>query len=149
LEAAIETQSLTKKYGSLCAVDAVNLSVRQGEIFGLLGPNGAGKTTLFKMLATLLKPSEGQAKVMGCDLRKQYKDIRRMIGYMPQFSSLYEDLTVRENLIFFGKARFLQGRELAERVNETLFFVDMFERAGTLTGKLSGGMKQRVSLKNS
>lgn len=138
---AVVTRGLTKRFGSLTAVDAVSLRVRQGEIYGLLGPNGAGKTTLIRMLLGLVRPSEGEATVLG--RRVPDKGALSAIGYMTQSEALYQDLTVRENLEFFAT---VFGSRSSARVHELLELVDLQERADTLVATLSGGTKRRVSL---
>src|SRR5512136_1140120 len=112
---AVEAVSLTKQFDSFVAVDRVTFSVRRGEIFGFLGPNGAGKTTTIRMLLGLLKPTSGTATVLGFDIVKQAEDIRRSIGYMSQKFSLYNDLTVEENLNFYGGTYGVRGARLRER----------------------------------
>lgn len=99
---AIEVNNISKSYGKVRALDSVSFSVEKGEVFGLIGPDGAGKTSMFRILCTLLLPNEGTAKVDGFDTLSQMKDIRRRVGYMPGRFSLYQDLTVRENLEFFA-----------------------------------------------
>ena len=99
---AIEIRGLTKRYGSLTAIENITFEVRRGELFGLIGPDGAGKTTLFRLLATLLNPDDGVATVDGFDIVGQYKEIRKRVGYMPGRFSLYPDLSVEENLEFFA-----------------------------------------------
>ena len=100
--AAIEVHNLCKRYGKVTALDHVSFVVEKGELFGLIGPDGAGKTTLFRLLATLLNPDEGSATVEGCDIVKEYRSIREIVGYMPGRFSLYQDLSVEENLNFFA-----------------------------------------------
>ena len=102
METIVTADRLTKSYGAVKAVDGVSFAVRRGEIFGLIGPDGAGKTTLFRLLTTLLRPDSGGAMVAGFDVERQYKEIRRRVGYMPGRFSLYQDLTVEENLQFFA-----------------------------------------------
>ena len=99
---AIETAGLTKRYGTLTALDNVTFEVARGELFGLIGPDGAGKTTLFRLLTTLINPDGGTASVDGCDIVADYREIRRRVGYMPGRFSLYPDLSVEENLDFFA-----------------------------------------------
>ncbi len=102
MEYILTADRLTKSYGTVKALDGVSFAVRRGEIFGLIGPDGAGKTTLFRLLTTLLRPDSGRAVVAGFDVERQYKEIRRRVGYMPGRFSLYPDLTVEENLQFFA-----------------------------------------------
>jgi len=145
-EVAIEVNQIKKSYGNLQAVKGVSLKIKVGEIFALLGPNGAGKTTLTRILSTLLYPTSGSAKVLGFDIIKDKREIRRLIGYMPQNYILYDDLTARENLEFFGKAYGLRGKTLWERVDEALAFTELERRGNDLFRTFSGGMKQRLSL---
>jgi ABC-2 type transport system ATP-binding protein len=143
---SVEIRDLVKAFGSFVAVDHVSLSVEKGEIFGFLGPNGAGKSTTIRMLCGLLTPSGGSASVNGFDVARQPEEIRRTIGYMSQRFSLYDDLTVEENIDFFtgiyGVARALR----AERKNYVLEMANLTERRRSLTRTLSGGWKQRLAL---
>lgn len=140
----VETQGLVKKYGKFMAVDHLDLRVRKGEIYGLLGPNGAGKTTTIKILCGLLKVSEGEVDVAG----KQVPDrrIAADIGYMPQETALYPGLTVHQNMAFFGEIFGLSKREIGEREQALLEFINLPEWRNEMIGNLSGGMKHRVSL---
>jgi len=139
----IETTSLTKKFGDLVAVAELNLTVGAGEIYGLLGPNGAGKTTTVKMLCGIITPTSGSANVLG---HKIDRSITPLIGYMPQETALYVDLTIRENLTFFGKIFGLHKDKIEERKRALLEFIHLEKFADTLVVNLSGGMKHRVSL---
>jgi ABC-2 type transport system ATP-binding protein len=143
---AIETTNLTRRFGTLTAVAGLNLTVRTGEIFGFLGPNGAGKTTTIRMLCGLLLPSEGSARVAGLDVATDAEAVKRLVGYMSQRFSLYEDLTAEENLDFFAGVYRLPGPERRRRVTETLARVGLAERRRDLTDHLSGGLKQRLAL---
>ncbi len=143
---AIEAENLTKKFGAFTAVDHINLRVRVGENFGLLGPNGAGKTTTIRMITGVIKPTEGSVRVFGIDVVKERDKAIRKIGYMPQRFSLYEDLTVEENLMLYGSLQGLRGQYLRERVNELMDRFYLREIRGRMAGRLSGGMKQRLSL---
>jgi ABC-2 type transport system ATP-binding protein len=143
---AIETTNLTRRFGSMTAVAELNLGVRTGEIFGFLGPNGAGKTTTIRMLCGLLAPSEGTACVAGLDVVRDAEMVKRRVGYMPQRFSLYGDLTVEENLDFFGGVYRLAREERRRRVAEMLERVGLMERRRSLTEHLSGGLKQRLAL---
>jgi ABC-2 type transport system ATP-binding protein len=143
---AIEAENLTKRFGAFTAVDHINLRVRVGENFGLLGPNGAGKTTTIRMITGVIKPTEGSVKVFGIDVVKERDKAIRKIGYMPQRFSLYEDLTVEENLMLYGSLQGLRGQHLRERVNELMDRFYLREIRGRMAGRLSGGMKQRLSL---
>lgn len=145
-EVAIEVENIRKFYGKLEALRGINLKIKRGEIFALLGPNGAGKTTLTRILSTLLTPSSGTARILGYDLIKNKREIRRIIGYMPQNYVLYDDLTCWENLYFFGKSYGIPRKKLLERIEEALYFTELEKRANSLFRTLSGGMKQRLSL---
>ena len=143
---AIEAIDVTKKFGDFIAVNKLNLRVAHGEILGLLGPNGAGKTTTVRMIACLLKPTSGKIFVNGHDAVKEPERVKQKIGYMPQRFSLYEDLTVLENLEFYGKIYGLPSIERKRKAKELLKFVELSGFENKLAGKLSGGMKQRLSL---
>ena len=143
---AIETDSLTKRFGDLCAVDRLTLTVTPGELFGLVGSDGAGKTTTMRMLAGVMDPSSGTARVLGHDATREAEQMRERIGYMSQRFGLYQDLTVLENLHFyadiFGLAR--KGRE--EAVSRLLAFSNLTPFKKRQAGNLSGGMKQKLGL---
>jgi len=143
---AIEVAGLTKKFGDFVAVDNVSFEVRRGEIFGFLGPNGAGKTTTIRMLLGLLTPSGGSAKVVGFDVVKETEAVRKRIGYMSQKFSLYNDLTVEENLNFYGGVYGVRSRKLKERKEYILQMAGLVGRERELTRNLSGGWKQRLAL---
>jgi ABC-2 type transport system ATP-binding protein len=143
---AIEVQDLKKSFGEINAVAGVSFNVEQGEIFSLLGPNGAGKTTTISMLSCLLRPDEGDALVMGHSIRKDQRGVKSVLGVVPQEIALYEDLTARENLVFWGKMYGLRGRALKERVDEVLEVIGLGDRAKDRVGKFSGGMKRRVNI---
>jgi drug efflux transport system ATP-binding protein len=143
---AIETSSLSRRFGDLVAVDELTLSIDRGEIFGLLGPNGSGKTTTIRMLCGLLGPSAGTARVADVDVVAAPETVRRRIGYMSQKFGLYEDLTVRENMTFYGALYGLRAPDLTARVAEVDSFLGLARRRDQLVGTLSGGWKQRVSL---
>ncbi len=145
-ELAVEARNLTKRFGKFIAVDHINLEIRRGENFGLLGPNGAGKTTTIRMITGVIKPSEGYVKVFGIDVARERKKVLKYIGYMPQKFSLYEDLTVEENIRLYGRLQGLTGSLLKERVKELLERFYLWEFRRRLAGKLSGGMKQRLAL---
>lgn len=138
---------LAKTFGKLRALDDVSFDVQAGETFGLIGPNGSGKTTLIRVLLGIATPSGGEARVLG--RRMPDRSVASQIGYMTQASALYGDLSVRENLAFFGALYGLRGKALAERIAETLALVDLADRRDTPVGQLSGGMRQRVSLATS
>jgi len=143
---AIEVQDLRKAFGDIQAVNGVSFNVSQGEIFSLLGPNGAGKTTTISMLCCLLRPDEGDALVMGHSIRKDPNGVKALLGVVPQDIALYEDLTARENLTFWGKMYGLRGAALKARVNEVLEVIGLSERANDRVAKFSGGMKRRVNI---
>lgn len=142
----IEAEALTKRFGSVQAVDSVSLSVKPGEIYGLLGPNGAGKTTLIKLLTGLERPDGGAVSVAGRDVRLQYHAVRRCVGLVPQELGLYAALSARENLRFWGTLYGLRGAALTARVNELLTLCDLVSRADDPLAKYSGGMKRRLNL---
>lgn len=137
-------ENVKKKYGVVTALDGVSLRVRRGEIFGLIGPDGAGKTTLFRILTTLLHADSGTAMVAGYDVERQYKEIRRRVGYMPGRFSLYQDLTVEENLHFFATVFGTSIRENYDLVRDIYSQIEPFRTRRT--GALSGGMKQKLAL---
>ena len=143
---AIEVDNLTKCFGKFCAVDHISFGVRQGEIFGFLGANGAGKSTTIRMLCGLLQSTQGTARVGGFDINSQPEKVKETIGYMSQKFSLYEDLTVDENINFFGKVYGLSNGELAERKRWVLEMANLKGRQKSITGTLSGGWKQRLAL---
>ncbi len=143
---SVEVRELTKLFGDFTAVDRISFAVQRGEVFGFLGPNGAGKTTTIKMLCGLLLPSSGWGKVAGHDIVKEPEQIRACIGYMSQRFSLYQDLTVEENLDFYGTIYGLEGRRLKERKEFILKMAGLFGKEGTLTSALAGGWKQRLAL---
>ncbi len=143
---AVEAIDLTKKFGDFTAVDGINFTVERGEIFGFLGPNGAGKTTTIRMLLGLLRPTGGQATVLGFDIVKQSEEIKRRIGYMSQRFSLYNDLTVEENLNFYGGTYGVRNKRLRERKEYILKMAGLQGRERELTKNLSGGWKQRLAL---
>ncbi|MFA6043923.1 MAG: ABC transporter ATP-binding protein [Phycisphaerales bacterium] len=142
----IETKGLTKKYGQLVALNDLTLDIGPGEVFGFIGPNGAGKTTAMKLLACLMKPDAGQAKVCGLDIRKDADSIRRMIGYMPDFLGVYDDLTVDEYLQFFAAAFDIPRRERGKIISQVLELTDLTEKQHTLVDGLSRGMQQRLGV---
>ena len=142
----IEARGLTRRFGTLVAVDRVDLDVRRGEIFGCLGPNGSGKSTLMRMLLGLVRPSGGSARVLGFSIPREAERLRSRIGYMTQRFSLYEDLSVRENLDFAAAIFGLAGRRRRERVTETLSAHHLDRYAATRAAALSGGWKQRLAL---
>ncbi len=143
---AIRTVALRKVFGDLVAVDALDLEVRTGEVFGLLGPNGSGKTTTIRMLCGLMPPTSGAMTVAGIDAVRDPEAVRRRIGYMSQKFGLYDDMTVRENYRFYAGLYGLRGAALADREAEQFNALALGPRAHQLVGTLSGGWKQKVSL---
>ncbi len=143
---AVEVRDLVKRFGSFVAVDRVSFTVRRGEIFGFLGPNGAGKSTTIRMLCALLLPTSGSAKVDGLDLAASSEAIRQNIGYMSQKFSLYDDLTVGENIDFFNGIYQVPAARRAERKEYVLSMSGLQERRSTMTRLLPGGLKQRLAL---
>jgi len=142
----VETIALCKRFGGFTAVDRLSLEVHEGEIFGLLGSNGAGKSTAIRMLCGLLRPSSGRALVLGVDVGLDPESVKRAIGYMSQRFSLYDDLSVSQNLRFFGGVYGLRGRDLAERVGQALEMAGLGGKEDARTGALAGGWKQRLAL---
>jgi ABC-2 type transport system ATP-binding protein len=143
---AIELNNLQKSFGDLKAVDGVSFAVQEGEIFSLLGPNGAGKTTTLSMLSTLLRPDDGDAFVLGHSIRSEPMKVKESLGVVPQEIALYEDLSARENLVFWGKMYGLRGTALKNRVDEVLETIGLTDRQKGRVGKFSGGMKRRVNI---
>jgi ABC-2 type transport system ATP-binding protein len=143
---AVEVEGLVKTFGDFVAVDHIHFQVKKGEIFGFLGPNGAGKSTTIRMLCGLLIPSAGKGRVAGFDLMNEPEKIKQVIGYMSQKFSLYDDLTVAENLHFFGGIYGLSGSLQKERENKILDMIELEERRGQLTRTLAVGWKQRLAL---
>ena len=142
----VEIHDMVKTFGSFMAVDHVSLQVRKGEIFGFLGPNGAGKSTTIRMLCGLLTPTSGQASVNGLDVATEPEEIRRNIGYMSQKFSLYDDLTVEENIDFFTGMYGVPQGVRAERKQYVLEMANLTDRRDAMTRTLSGGWKQRLAL---
>ena len=145
-EIAIESHGLTMRFGDLIAVNNVDLSIERGSIYGFLGPNGSGKSTTLRMLCGLLTPSAGEARVLGMNSRTESEALKQRIGYMTQRFSLYDDLTVRENLQFISEVYALPRRERAPRIDELLRVYRLTERKKQRAGTLSGGQKQRLAL---
>jgi ABC-2 type transport system ATP-binding protein len=143
---AIQVEELYRHFGETKAVDGVSFEVERGEIFSLLGPNGAGKSTTISMLSCLLRPSEGEARVMGHSIMDDPQGVKASIGVVPQEIAVYEDLTARENLNFWGKMYGLRGAALQSRVDEVLETTGLTERQKDRVGKFSGGMKRRVNI---
>ncbi len=142
----VVVRGLRKTFGTLVAVEGLDLTIHRGEVFGLLGPNGSGKTTTIRMLCGLMVPSGGSATVVGFDVVREAEQIRRRIGYMSQRFGLYDDLTVAENLTFYASIYGLHGAERRARVAELIDQLGLGERTAQLAGTLSGGWKQRLAL---
>jgi ABC-2 type transport system ATP-binding protein len=142
----LEVQNLVKKYGDFTAVKGISFDIKEGEIFSLLGPNGAGKTTTISMLSTLYAPTSGDATIAGHSVTKSPMAVRNAIGVVPQDIALYEDLTAKENLIFWGQMYGLSGKSLTARVDEVLEQIGLVDKAKDRVKTYSGGMKRRVNI---
>jgi ABC-2 type transport system ATP-binding protein len=142
----LEVHSLVKKYGDFSAVKEISFNIKEGEIFSLLGPNGAGKTTTISMLSTLYTPTSGEATVGGHSITKNPMAVKQIIGVVPQELALYEDLSARENLMFWGQMYGLSGKPLASRVDEVLEQIGLTDKAKNRVKTYSGGMKRRVNI---
>jgi ABC-2 type transport system ATP-binding protein len=142
----VQSEGLTRRFGKFVAVDSVSIEVARGEVFGFLGANGAGKTTMIRMLCGLLKPSAGKATVAGFDIYKKSEQIKKNIGYMSQRFSLYEDLTIQENINFYGGIYNLSNTTITERKEYLLQQVGLTAKRNTLTRDLPLGFKQRLAL---
>ena len=145
-ETVIEGKELTKRFGDFTAVNRVSFDERAGEVLGYLGPNGSGKTTTIRMLLGLLLPSDGDAKVLGYDIRTQAESIRPLVGYMSQKFALYDELTMRENLDFYAGVYDVPRHERAGRIREVMEMLGLIERQHDRAGDLSGGWRQRLAL---
>ncbi len=143
---SIEVKKLTKKFGDFTSVDHISFDVKKGEVFGFLGANGAGKSTTIKMLCGILEPTEGDATVGGFSVMNEPDKVKKNIGYMSQRFSLYNDLTVEENINFFGGVYGLQGKDFIERKKWVLEIANLHGKEKILTGSLPGGIKQRLAL---
>src|SRR5687767_10760323 len=143
---AVQTFSLTRVYGPMIALNALNLTVNKGDLFGFIGSNGAGKTTTLRILATFLAPSGGRAEVLGHDVVKDADAVRHIIGYMPDFFGVYKDMEVTEYLDFFGACYKIPSGKREKTVNDVLELVGLSEKKGALIGALSRGMQQRLGL---
>lgn len=146
MNSAIVATGLTRKFGDFTAVDQASITVERGEVFGFLGPNGSGKTTMIKMLTGILPITAGEATVDGVDVRTDPETVRQRIGYMSQRFSLYDDLTVFENLRFYGRIYGLKGAALEEKMQQTIQRNALEPYLGRLAARLSGGWKQRLAL---
>ncbi|KRE72421.1 ABC transporter ATP-binding protein [Paenibacillus sp. Soil750] len=142
----VQLKDVVKKYDNRISVDHLNLTIREGEVFGLLGPNGAGKSTTIKMLSGLLKIDQGDILVGGKSVVKYPMEVKRNLGLVPQDLAIYENLTARENVTFFAKLYGLRGKLLKERVEESLAFVGLLDRASDKPSSFSGGMKRRLNI---
>jgi ABC-2 type transport system ATP-binding protein len=142
----LEVRELVKKYGDFTAVKGISFDIKEGEIFSLLGPNGAGKTTTISMLSTLYTPTSGDATIGGHSITKNSMAVKQLIGVVPQEIALYEDLTARENLIFWGQMYGLSGKFLNNRVDEVLEQIGLVDKAKNKVKTYSGGMKRRVNI---
>ncbi len=143
---AVVTRGLTRRFGKIVAVDHLDLTVRTGELFGFLGPNGAGKSTTLRMLCGILEPSEGEGRVLGIDLIAEPERVKSAIGYMSQRFSLYDDLTVQENLTFYARVYMVPKAERDGRIGQMIRLADLVGRERQLAGQLSGGYRQRLAL---
>ena len=146
MEPILEVKDLKKSYGDFAAVKGITFDIKEGEIFSLLGPNGAGKTTTIAMLSTLYTPTAGDASIGGHSITKEPMAVKQVIGVVPQELALYEDLTARENLIFWGQMYGLSGRSLHGRVDEVLEHIGLVDKARNQVKTYSGGMKRRVNI---
>lgn len=142
----LQIEGLVKMFGEVAAVDKVNLSIEEGEIFGLLGPNGAGKSTIINIIAGLLNMNSGSIEVLGQNISKHGIDIKRNLGVVPQDIAIYEDLSAFENVKFFASLYGLKGKELKERAEEALDFVGLKDKFKSLPNEFSGGMKRRLNI---
>jgi len=142
----IQCDSLTKRFGGFTAVDQVSFKVGNGEVFGLLGPNGAGKTTTMRLLSTVLRPTSGTASVAGYDLLREPQKVRASIGVLPEDTGLYDRLTAKEHLLYYGRLHGMPEDSLMKRSDELLEIMELTDRANTKVGDFSKGMKQKVAL---
>jgi ABC-2 type transport system ATP-binding protein len=146
MSAVVETQNLTKRYRDKLAVNALNLSIQEGEIFGFLGPNGAGKTTTILMLLGLTEPTAGQVSVCGFDPTHQALEVKRRVGYLPENPGFYEDLTAKENLLYMARLNRIPTEEIRRRIVEVLEQVGLSDEGNRLVREFSRGMKQRLGI---
>jgi ABC-type multidrug transport system ATPase subunit len=145
-DAIIQCENLTKRFGHFTAVDHVSFSVEKGSIFGFLGPNGSGKSTVIRMLCGILQPSDGRARIAGYDVTRETDRIKSLIGYMSQKFSLYDELTVHENLTFYGRLYGLSGEALRNRREELVALAHLEPYLERRAGLLSGGWRQRLAM---
>src|SRR5438876_5816355 len=145
-QAMIECEGLTKRFGTFTAVDHVSFKIQKGSIFGFLGPNGSGKSTVIRLLCGLLQPSEGKARIAGHDVVRELEEIKNLIGYMSQKFSLYDELTVYENLMFYGRLYGLRGAALVKRRDELIGLTHIEPYLQKRAGLLSGGWRQRLAM---
>jgi ABC-2 type transport system ATP-binding protein len=145
-ELAVETRGLTRRFGKVVAVDHLDLRVKKGELYGFLGPNGAGKSTTLRMLCGILEPSDGDGWVLGIDLRHEPERVKSAIGYMSQRFSLYDDLTVDENLMFYARVYEVPRERRTPRIQQMIRLADLGGRERQLASQLSGGYRQRLAL---
>jgi ABC-2 type transport system ATP-binding protein len=146
MDLAIETHNLKKYFGDIHAVDGIDLEIPKGSLYGVLGPNGAGKTTAIRMLSTILHPTEGNAKVLGFDLKKEAHEIKKRIGVCPQELVLYPRLTARENIHLIAQMHGMAKNDYKEKTDELLGKMNLLDRANSLVKTFSGGMKRRVNV---
>ena len=144
--AAVETFGLTRYYGNLTALNSLDLTINKGDLFGFIGSNGAGKTTTLRILSTFLSPSNGTARVMGHNVVKEAEQVRRILGYMPDFFGVYKDMEVTEYLDFFAACYRIGASKRQQTINDVLELVGLSEKKGALIGALSRGMQQRIGL---
>ncbi len=144
--AVVETHELTKRYGDLVAVDRLTLAVEAGEIFGFLGPNGAGKTTTLLMLLGLAEPTSGSARVCGYDPTREARQVKRLVGYLPENVGFYEDMSAADNLRYVGRLNGLRREALERKIEEALGIVELTEVADKRVGTYSRGMRQRLGI---
>jgi len=146
LSSAIVAVNLSKAFGDFIAVDHLNFEVPKGVVFGVLGPNGAGKTTFLRMLSTVLRPTEGTAKILGYDIIRESIEVRERIGVLPEDSGLYDRLTPTETLLFYGKLHRIEVSKLLARIESLLSLLGLEEKRDVKVGTLSKGMRQKVAL---
>ena len=142
----VEVKDLVKRFDQFLAVDNVNFSIKEGEIFGLLGPNGAGKTTTISAITGMSKIDSGEIKLFGMDMKNKEREIKRQVGIVPQDLAIYEDLTTYENICYFGRLYGLRGEKLKESANKAMEFVGLLDRKNDYPKKFSGGMKRRLNI---